>query len=93
MHQVPLGHADGPSENDEEPYKRGQQRGRQDGLRDGWVEALKALASVRITDWKPSWNRHLESLDEAELLQDWLKLAAASPSGAAFLRSIGKRPR
>ena len=71
----------------------GRQEGRKDGLRDGWVEALKALASVRFPDWKPSWNRHLESLDDAELLQDWLKLASASPSGAAFLRSIGKRPR
>ena len=73
--------------------ERGQQRGRKDGLRDGWVEALKALVSVRFPDWKPSWNRHLESLNDAELLQDWLKLAAASPSGAAFLKAIGKRPR
>ena len=54
---------------------------------------MRALASVRFPDWKPSWNRHLESLDSAERLQDWLKLAAASPSGAAFLEAIGKRPQ
>ena len=77
----------------EEGRKEGLEQGRQDGLRDGWVEALRALASVRFPDWKPSWNRHLESLDSAERLQDWLKLAAASPSGAAFLEAIGKRPQ
>ena len=73
--------------------QEGRQEGRQDGVRLGWVEALKALVLARFPDWKPAWNRHLESVNNAELLQDWLKLAAASPSGAAFLKSIGKRPR
>ena len=77
----------------EQGRQEGRQEGRQDGVRLGWVEAFKAVASVRFPDWKPSWNRHLESLDDTEVLQDWIKLAAASPSGAAFLRSIGKRPR
>ena len=70
----------------------GRQEGRQDGMRAGWVEALKALVSVRFPDWKPSWNCYLESLDDAEVLQAWLRLAAASPSGAAFLEAIGKQP-
>ncbi|MFM7817442.1 MAG: hypothetical protein ACKPGI_10795 [Verrucomicrobiota bacterium] len=83
----------GVEEGRKEGLEQGLEQGRQDGLRDGWVEALRALASVRFPDWKPSWNRHLESLDSAERLQDWLKLAAASPSGAAFLEAIGKRPQ
>ena len=61
-------------------------------MRAGWVEAVKALATVRFPDWKPAWNRHLESLDDAEVLQDWLRLATVSPNGAAFLAAIGKRP-
>ncbi|MFM7816010.1 MAG: hypothetical protein ACKPGI_03470 [Verrucomicrobiota bacterium] len=73
--------------------RKGLEQGRQDGVRLGWVEALKAVASVRFPDWKPSWNRILEAADDAELLQDWLKVAAASPSGAAFLKAIGKRVR
>ena len=72
--------------------KEGRQEGREDGLRAGWVEAVKALATVRFPDWKPAWNRHLESLDDAEVLQDWLRRATVSPNGAAFLAAIGKRP-
>ncbi len=75
-----------------EGLERGLERGRQDGLRAGWVEAVKALAAVRFPDWKPAWNRHLESLDDAEVLQDWLRRATVSPNGAAFLAAIGKRP-
>ena len=77
----------------EQGRQEGRREGEQDGVRLGWVEALKVLVLARFPDWKPAWNRHLESVNDAELLQDWLKLAAASPSGAAFLRSIGKRPR
>ncbi len=75
-----------------EGLEQGRQEGRLDGLRAGWVEAVKALATVRFPDWKPSWNRYLESLDDADVLQDWLRLATESSNGAAFLEAIGKRP-
>lgn len=48
-----------------EGLEQGLARGRQDGVRLGWEEALKALVSARFPDWKPSWNRYLENIDDA----------------------------
>lgn len=49
----------------EQGLEQGLARGRQDGVRLGWEEALKALVSARFPDWKPSWNRYLENIDDA----------------------------
>ena len=69
------------------------EEGRRDGLRDGWIEALKALVAARFTDWEPSWNRHLETVDDADRLREWHRLVLMAPSGAAFLEAIGRRPQ
>ena len=71
--------------------QEGRQKGRDDGLRDGWIEALKALVSTWFPDWKPAWNRHLESVSDTDRLREWQRLAMTAPSGAAFLKAIGKR--
>ncbi len=76
-----------------EGLEQGLERGRQDGVRLGWEEALKALVSARFPDWKPSWNRYLENIDDANRLRQWQALIITAPNGVAFLRSIGKRPR
>jgi len=77
----------------EEGRQEGRQEGRRDGLRDGWIEALKALVAARFTDWEPSWNRHLETVDDADRLREWHRLVLMAPSGAAFLEAIGRRPQ
>ena len=76
----------------EQGLERGRLEGRQDGQRLGWEEALKASVEARFPDWKPSWNRHLETAADAELLRVWHRLMMTVPSGAAFLAAIGKRP-
>jgi hypothetical protein len=62
-------------------------------VRLGWEEALKALIVARFQDWKPSWNRYLETVNDTDRLREWHRLVMTAPSGAAFLKSIGKRPR
>ena len=73
--------------------KKGWKEGRQEGVVRGWGEALKSLVSARFPDWQPSWNRHLEAVDDAARLEKWLQLGMKAPSGEAFLKAIGKKPR
>ena len=77
----------------EQGRQEGRQEGRQDGVRLGWVEALRASASARFPDWDPSWDRHLERVEDADLLRVWHRSLMTAPSGEAFLKAIGKRPR
>ena len=77
----------------EQGRQEGRQEGRLDGLRTGWVEAVRASVEARFPDWKPSWNRHLERVEDAELLRVWHRLAMTAPSGEEFLKAIGKQPR
>ena len=74
-------------------WKEGRREGRQEGVVRGWGEALKSLVSARFPDWQPSWNRHLEAVDDAARLEKWLQLGVKAPSGEAFLKAIGKKPR
>jgi hypothetical protein len=76
----------------EQGLERGLEEGRVWGRADGRVQALQALVTVRFNDWKPTWNRHLESVTDASTLQLWLRLAGTLDSGEAFLKTIGKRP-
>ncbi|MBM3901612.1 MAG: hypothetical protein FJ379_05920 [Verrucomicrobia bacterium] len=73
--------------------KKGWKEGRQEGVVRGWGEALKSLVSARFPDWQPSWNRHLEAVDDAARLKKWLQLGMTAPSGEAFLKAIGKKRR
>ena len=59
----------------------------------GWVEALKASASVRFPDWEPSWDRILEAVEDPDLVRVWHRLLLTASSGEEFLKSIGKQPR
>ncbi len=77
----------------QEGLATGLERGQQDGVRLGWVEALKASASVRFPDWEPSWDRILEAVEDPDLLRVWHRLLLTAPSGEEFLKSIGKPPR
>ena len=77
----------------QEGRQEGRREGQQDGVRLGWVEALKASASVRFPDWEPSWDRILEAVDDPDLLRVWHRLLLTAPSGEEFLKAIGKRPR
>ncbi len=80
----------------EQGLERGRQEGRQegqlDGVRIGWVEALRASASARFPDWDPAWDRHLETVEDADLLRGWHRSLMMAPSAEAFLKAIGKRP-
>ena len=77
----------------EQGRREGRREGEQDGVRLGWVEALKASASVRFPDWKPSWDRILEAVEDPDLMRVWHRLLLTAPSGEEFLKAIGKQPR
>jgi len=77
----------------EQGLERGRNEGQRHGLRLGWEEALKASASVRFPDWDPSWDRILAAVDDPDLLRVWHRSLMTAPSGEAFLKAIGKRPR
>ncbi len=77
----------------EKGLKKGRQEGQKDGVRLGWEEALKALVAARFPDWKPSWNLHLENINDADRLRQWHRLVMSASSGVEFLKAIGKRPR
>ncbi len=77
----------------QEGRQEGRREGEQDGVRLGWVEALKASASVRFPDWKPSWDRILEAVEDPDLVRVWHRLLLTAPSGEEFLKAIGKPPR
>jgi predicted transposase YdaD len=77
----------------QEGLATGRKEGLQNGLLFGWIEALKASASVRFPDLDPSWEQHLETVEDADLLKDWHRLLMTAPSGEEFLKAIGKQPR
>ena len=73
--------------------RHARREGEQDGVRLGWVEALKASASVRFPEWEPLWDLILEAVEDPDLLRVWHRLLLTAPSGEEFLKAIGKQPR
>jgi hypothetical protein len=73
-----------------EALLEGLEKGRQEGQVDGWIEALCVLVMVRFPDWQSSWNRHIESVTDASLLQHWIRRAGTLDPGEVFLKAIGK---
>ena len=73
--------------------REGLEQGLDQGRQEGWVEALKASASVRFPDWEPSWDRILEAVEDPDLVRVWHRLLLTASSGEEFLKAIGKQPR